>query len=278
MTADRERMQQVIWNLLTNAIKFTGSGGRVVLTTSRLHDEIEIACRDTGIGIQLEFLPFVFDRFRQAESGTTRTQTGLGLGLAIVRHLVESHGGTVWAESGGHGAGTTVRVRLPAASKLTALPLRPDEPLSATHHAISAAGPFEEPLGRRVLVLDDDEDARELMAVALRHAGADVALAGSAREALGVLDDVRPDVIISDIGMPGEDGYMFLRTLEASGNGRFHDVPVIAVTAYARESDRANALKAGFRTHLAKPVDLDALVRIVRQVTSSPRPRPHDPD
>ena len=112
-----------------------------------------------------------------------------------------------------------------------------------------------------MLVLDDDEDARELMAVALRHAGADVALAGSAREALSVVDDVRPDVIISDIGMPGEDGYMFLRTLEASGNGRFHDVPVIAVTAYARESDRANALKAGFRTHLAKPVDLDALVR-----------------
>jgi CheY-like chemotaxis protein/two-component sensor histidine kinase len=273
MTADRERVQQVVWNLLTNAIKFTGRGGRITLITSRQHDGIEIACRDTGIGIPREFLPFVFDRFRQAESGTTRTQSGLGLGLAIVRHLVELHGGTVSAESGGPGAGTTVRVRLPVVSRPGALPVH-DLPTVAMPAAPRAAGPFDERLNGRVMVLDDDADARELIATALTHAGADVVLAASAQEALGLLDRVRPDVIISDIGMPGEDGYTFLEALKERGSGRFRDVPVIAVTAYARETDRAHVLASGFRTHVSKPVDLDNLVRLVQDVTTNPGTHP----
>jgi PAS domain S-box-containing protein len=279
IAADRERIQQVIWNLLTNAIKFTGNRGHIAIATSRQHDVIEIVCRDSGIGIQPEFLPYVFDRFRQAESGTTRTQTGLGLGLAIVRHLVELHGGTVRAESGGHGAGTTMRVRLPAARAPLAALDPFGERVHTTHPAARADGALDALLNRRVLVVDDDADAREFMVMALTRAGAHVVLAASAEEALRLLDHARPDAIISDIGMPGEDGYMFLHRLQGRDGGRFRDVPVIAVTAYARETDRASVLAAGFRAHFSKPVDLEALVQLVSESTpNTTAARPPEPD
>jgi signal transduction histidine kinase len=258
---DPDRVQQVIWNLLSNAIKFTPKEGRVEVHLRQTGGNVEIAVTDTGSGILPEFLPFVFDRFRQAESTTTRSHGGLGLGLSIVRHLVELHGGTVAVESAGPGLGATFTVALPVRAAFPAIPgLETAPPPAATD------GTWDAVLlaGVRVLVVEDDEDTRELLVRALERGGAQVEEAGSVAEALAALDCRLPDVLVSDIGMPGEDGYSLIRKLRARERGA--ELPAAALTAYARNEDRVQALQAGFNAHIAKPVDPTELVQIVARL------------
>ncbi len=259
---DPDRLQQVVWNLLSNAIKFTPIEGRVEVYLRQVEGNVEIAVSDTGSGILPAFLPFVFDRFRQAESTTTRSHGGLGLGLSIVRHLVELHGGTVAVESAGEGAGATFTVALPV--RATFLPSPGPEQAAPP----AAAGAWDARLlaGVRVLVVEDDEDTRELLVRALERGGAEVEEAASVAMALAALDRRLPDVLVSDIGMPGEDGYSLIRKLRASTRERGADLPAAALTAYARSEDRVQALQAGFQTHIAKPVDPSELVAIVARL------------
>jgi signal transduction histidine kinase len=258
---DPDRLQQVIWNLLSNAIKFNPRGGRVEVGLQEAEGSVEIEVRDTGSGIRPEFLPYVFDRFRQAESTTTRSHGGLGLGLSIVRHLVELHGGTVAVASAGEGRGATFTVSLP----VRAADLKPEQPLLPAAGGLAGSGA---PLlaAVEVLVVEDEEDTRELLVRALEGCGARVTAVGSVTEALEQLDGALPDVLISDIGMPGEDGYSLLRKVRARGPERGGDLPAAALTAYARSEDREQALKAGFQTHIAKPVDPIELVGIVARL------------
>jgi signal transduction histidine kinase/CheY-like chemotaxis protein len=259
--ADPHRMQQVIWNLLTNAIKFTGSGGLVVVSLRRIGAELEIAVRDTGQGIAPGFLPHVFERFRQADSSNTRQHAGLGLGLAIVKELVEMHGGTVRAESAGAGLGSTFTVSLPAVA-----PVGEEAPLKGAsgytpYPAIRT--PEAALAGLKLMLVDDESDARDLVEDILRGAGARVVSAGSAREALLKFAQAQPDVLLSDIGMPDENGYDLIRQVRTlpieSGGG----VPAIALTAFARPEDRSRALAAGYQLHLAKPVEQAELLAAV---------------
>jgi signal transduction histidine kinase/CheY-like chemotaxis protein len=253
---DAERLQQVLSNLLSNALKFTPSGGSVTLRLERHGDRARITVRDTGIGIPKDILPYVFDRFRQADSSETRVHGGLGLGLAIVRHLVELHHGTVRAESGGPAAGATFTIDLPLRGG-TRLPERRRSPSS---EAARADRPSL--AGVRIVVVDDDEDTRVMLTVALRDHGAEVHAVASAAEAILALTEMPAQVLISDISMPGEDGYSLIRTLRAGG-GR---LPALALTALARAEDGERALAAGFQRCLAKPVDPAELAAIVRSL------------
>ena len=261
VAGDPARLQQVVWNLLSNSIKFTPRGGRVQVRLERINSHIEIAVSDTGVGIEPEFLPHVFERFRQADQTTTRNHSGLGLGLAIVRHLVELHGGTVHAESPGQGQGATFTVKLPV------VPVYQKHELGERIHpaARDALISFDCPErldGLKVLVVDDEGDARDLLKIGLSHAGAEVKAAGSAQEALEAIANGRPDLLISDIGMPGEDGYELIRqvrSLPAESGGK---VPAIALTAYARTEDRLQALRAGYQMHVPKPVEMAELIAV----------------
>lgn len=256
---DASRLQQVVWNLLSNALKFTPKGGRVQVTLNRVNSHLELRVADTGQGIAASFLPHVFDRFRQAESGTTRATGGLGLGLAIVRHLVELHGGTVRAQSDGEGCGAAFVVDLPVAvfrETASAQPA-PDRPLPEP--AVLAPLPDDILTGVSVLVVDDESDARELVAEVLGQSGAVVRTAASASEGWALLAKWSPDVIVSDVGMPEEDGYQFIERVRAQG-GR---TPAAALTAYARSADRLRALAAGFQAHLPKPAEPAELVALV---------------
>jgi signal transduction histidine kinase len=239
------RLQQVLANLVSNAIKFTPEGGRVEATLDRVRTGVRIRVKDTGSGIATEFLPFIFDRFSQADSTSTRKQKGLGLGLAIARHLVELHRGTIEAASLGEGQGATFTVTLPVAGS--------DEPATRRIEERAAGGEVDV-RGVRVLVVDDEDDAREATVVLLRQAGAIVAAASSAAEAMAALDREVPDVLLSDIAMPGEDGYALIRRVRdrSDGAGR---VSAAALTAYATQEDRAKALRAGYDEHIPKPVD-----------------------
>src|SRR6185369_4255378 len=241
---DPDRLQQVIWNLLSNAIKFTPREGRVEVHLRQAQGSVEIEVRDTGSGIRSEFLPYVFDRFRQAESTTTRSHGGLGLGLSIVRHLVELHGGTVAVESAGEGCGAAFTVALPVRAAF--LPTPGPEPAAAP---APAGGPWDTQLlaGVRVLVVEDEEDTRELLVRAMERSGAEVAAVASVAEALALLEGPLPDVLVSDIGMPGEDGYSLIRKLRSRGPERGGNLPAAALTAYARSEDRFQALQAGFQ-------------------------------
>jgi PAS domain S-box-containing protein len=269
--ADPDRIAQVIWNLLSNAIKFTPSNGDVTIVTRRDVDAIEILVRDTGVGIPAAFLPFVFDRFRQADSSTTRAQAGLGLGLAIVRHLVELHGGTVSVESPGTGMGATFHVRLPANYLTNASgPGEPDAPDRAAAPVDQRSAGNEPLTGIRVLIVDDNADARELLATSMKHAGGLVMAAASASHARDVLTHFTPDVLLVDIAMPQEDGYAFLRQLRASGTPPSR-APALATTALAGEIDRANIREAGFTDHLVKPLDFERLIHLIRELASSSR-------
>jgi CheY-like chemotaxis protein len=255
---DAGRLQQVVWNLLSNAIKFTPQGGHVEIRLGVTDSQAEIVVSDTGQGIRPDFLPFVFERFRQAESATTRTHGGLGLGLAIVRQLVELHGGTVRAESPGEGQGATFTVSLPMPTLRLDGGEEHDRP--DTTDAPSLAG-------LRVLVVDDEADAREWLTAVLEQCGAAVTAAASAREALGVFARLRPDILVSDIAMPGEDGYSLIekiRMLEARRGGR---IPAVALTAYAEPEDRRRALAAGYELHVSKPVTPDELVAAVANLS-----------
>jgi CheY-like chemotaxis protein len=258
---DADRLQQVIWNLLTNAVKFTSRGGRVELSLQRLGSQLELRVADTGEGISSAFLPFVFERFRQADASLSRAHGGLGLGLAIVRHLVELHGGLVRAESPGEGRGATFSFALPIA-RVTgdpgALAIEP-------RRSQSSERPPESCLtGLRVLVVDDEVDTRELIATVLLASGAIVDTAASAESALESLHrSGAPDVIVSDIGMPGNDGYELIRRVRALPTESGGRTPAIALTAYARAEERVRALAAGFDEHVAKPVEPPELVRVI---------------
>lgn len=265
LVADPDRLQQVVWNLVANAVKFTPEGGRVDVAVRAADSAVLIEVRDTGAGIAKSFLPYVFDRFRQASGGTRRSHGGLGLGLAIVRHLVELHGGTVSAESAGPGKGSTFTVRLPVRAIAPSVP-ESGESVS-TMDVVEAAGGDLSLDGLHVLVVDDHADARELVAAALEEFGAEATTAGSADEALAALEARWPDVLVSDIGMPETDGYELLRRVRHRCAARGALLPAVALTAYARDSERAHALEAGFDVHLSKPVAPLELARSVLEVS-----------
>ncbi len=260
---DAGRLQQILWNVLTNAVKFTPRGGRVGVSLRRDDSNVEVHIADTGKGISPEFLPRMFERFTQEEASHSRKTGGVGLGLAIVKHLVELHGGAVHACSDGEGTGSTFVLRLPISAT------RP-----ASREARASTPPGNDDLrfppevrDLRVLILDDERDARELMEAVLERGGARVKLVSSAQEALESIRNQRPDVIVSDIGMPEEDGYVFIRTLRAMSREDGGQIPAVALTAYARAEDRRRALLAGFQNHAAKPIEPQELVMVIANLT-----------
>lgn len=259
VSADANRLQQVIWNLLSNAVKFTGNGGRVIVKLSQAGSNVEITVSDTGQGISRQFMPFVFDRFRQADSTTTRHHGGLGLGLAIARHLVEIHGGTIKADSPGEGHGSAFTIKLPiieaGARPTTTLPeAREQNDPSVTPQMLS---------GVNVLLVDDDTDTLKLMTTALTRRHATVTAVSSAGEAIQAIRRRRPDVLVSDIAMPGEDGYGLIEKVRSLESNETETIPAVAITAYAKEEDRERALSSGFQIYLAKPVELTELISVV---------------
>jgi PAS domain S-box-containing protein len=266
MAGDSARLQQIVWNLLSNAVKFTPEGGRVDVRVERLGDQAHVIVRDTGIGIHPDFLPAIFERFRQADSATNRRFGGLGLGLAIVKELAQLHGGAVEATSDGEGEGTTFRVRLPMGEADG----RPDASLRGSAESRETASSGEEAGLRdlRILIVEDDADAADLLERFLRNAGADVTAVRSAAAALERIQETSPDLLVSDIGMPGMDGYDLIRQVRKLEPNRGGMVPAIAVTAFARPEDRMRALVAGYQAHLAKPIDVEELVATARTLSS----------
>jgi len=260
VAADSGRLQQIVWNLLANALKFTPRDGRVQVAVRQDGGQLAIVVSDNGVGIAADFLGHVFDRFRQADASATRPHGGLGLGLAIVRQLVEQHGGTVAAASAGPGLGASFTVRLPLARTVAGTRSTPQRPARPTR---LPAQPPCDLSGLQVLVVDDEADARELIQRILADCGADVLTAASAAEALQLLTQARPGLLISDLGMPGIDGYALLQGVRALGAERGGDLPAIALTAFAQASDKIKALDSGFRAHLAKPVEPSELVTTV---------------
>jgi CheY-like chemotaxis protein len=261
--ADARKVKQVVVNLLSNAVKFTPAGGRIAVDVELSNGTVQVAIADTGAGIPPAFVPHVFERFRQADSATTRSAGGLGLGLFIARQLVEAQGGTIQAASEGMDRGATFTVALPAAAGTAPHPGAPTAPARpAPEERLPAL------TGIRVLLVDDEPDAREVMAAALELCGAKVFLAASVRTALEVLatDDV--DLLLADIAMPGQDGYDLIREIRSMGSARVSGIPAAAVTAHARDDERDRALAAGFQMHLAKPVQLAALARVVATLAS----------
>ena len=243
---DADRLQQVFWNLLSNAVKFTPAGGCVDAQLEQAGDYVRIRVTDTGIGIAREFLPFVFDRFRQADSTSTRQHTGMGLGLAIVRHVIELHGGKVQADSAGENLGSTFTVTLP---------MRAAAPADGPANGFAEDESEPDAAGTRVLLIEDDPDAREVAVAGLERAGFEMRSAGSAREALAILEGWKPDVVVSDIGMPGMDGYEFIRELRSRAPERGGHVAALALTAFARLEDVARARANGYDGHISKPVN-----------------------
>lgn len=265
-TGDPHRLQQVCWNLLSNAVKFTPRGGKVQVFLERINSHIELSISDTGQGIEPDFLPYVFDRFRQAESSTSRKYGGLGLGLSIVRSLVELHGGTVRAYSRGTDLGSLFTISLPVRAIRT--PEAPSEKGKPTVERTPTPDNFNLS-GLRILEVDDEEDARSLLHHLLVELQVDVTTCVSADEALQVLQDQQFDLIISDVGMPGKDGYEFMRAWRIrEGELKRTKTPAVALTAYARSEDRRKVLMAGFQAHIAKPVDRDELLAIVASLTN----------
>lgn len=264
VSADEARLHQVVWNLLSNAVKFTPRNGRITVDVKREGlSHARLTVRDTGQGIPAEFLPRVFDRFRQADSSTTRVFGGLGLGLAIVRHLVELHGGTVSAESQGLNKGATFSVTFPLLTN------REESPTLARAREMTSAD-VDSLSGLRVLLVDDEPEARLIIGTVIRRAGAEVKDCASANEGLAELVHWRPDVILSDIGMPQEDGYSFIGKIRSLSREQGGETPAIALTAYAREEDRLRALAAGYQMHVAKPIDARDLITIVQRVGGRP--------
>jgi PAS domain S-box-containing protein len=263
---DANRVQQVIWNLLSNATKFTGQGGKIRVQVRRVESSVEIAVSDTGQGMAPEFLPFVFDRFRQADGSFARRHGGLGLGLSIARHLVELHGGTIAVDSAGVGQGSTFVVQLPCVgTRTTPLPMSTGAPSAEFRPPSELVAP--ELRGVRVLVVDDDDDSRDLVVSILQKCQAIPLSASSAEQALSLILSERPDVIVSDIGMPGMDGYDLMRAIRALPDERAQRVPAVAVTAYARSEDRRRALAEGFQLHLAKPIEPAAFASAVARLS-----------
>ncbi|MEJ7698818.1 MAG: ATP-binding protein [Pyrinomonadaceae bacterium] len=265
ISGDPNRLQQVIWNLLSNAIKFTPNEGEVALEIERTDDFVEIRVKDSGVGIKEEFLPHVFDRFRQADASSIRKFGGLGLGLAIVRHITEMHGGTVSARSQGENQGSTFTVKLP----LVAPPREAEE---TEIQKLDKSTDLETKLslsldGLLILVVDDEEDTRQLLVQSLTFYGATVETADSAEEALTAIEDKNPDLLVSDIGMPGEDGYSLIRKVRSLSNDQHKNIPAIALTAFTRAQDRVRALTSGYQNHVAKPVEPDELATVIASLT-----------
>ncbi|HEY9432305.1 MAG TPA: ATP-binding protein [Blastocatellia bacterium] len=262
---DANRLQQVFWNLLSNAIKFTEPGGRVVARMERCEAEARIIVSDTGKGITPDFLPYVFDPFRQADSSSARRQGGLGVGLALAERLVEMHGGAIKAESAGEGQGATFTVTLPTRSGSRAI----SEMNAAEIGKTLDASDQPNLAGLRILVVDDEADARDLLAIRLQQYGADVITAPSAEAAMDALARLkpRPDLIVSDIAMPGEDGYSLIRRVRAMEPQQGGRIPAIALTAYSRTKDRVQALAAGFQIHIPKPVNAAELAHAIAGIT-----------
>jgi len=261
VSGDPGRLQQIVWNLVSNAVKFTPKTGRVQVRLEQVNSHVEIVVSDTGQGIAPDFLPYVFERFRQADAGMTRKTGGLGLGLAIVRHLVEAHGGTVEASSAGQGQGATFRVRLPL---MIVQPFDVERP--RTHPRTASQDPLgalPSLAGIHVLAVDDEEDAVTLLRVVLETAGASVTTFKSPTEALRVISDLRPHVVVIDLGMPEMDGFAVIKAIRHSTELAVRNVPAAALTAFARAEDRTKVLQSGFEMHLAKPVDPGELVAAV---------------
>jgi signal transduction histidine kinase/ActR/RegA family two-component response regulator len=281
---DSVRMQQVVWNLVSNAVKFTPKAGRVDVTLRRESSSFQIQVSDTGQGISPELLPHVFDRFRQADSSTRRKFAGLGLGLSIVKYIVEAHGGTVEVNSSGEGQGSTFTVRLPIRAvrigeddddRAIAIDAGEDEPAGSV--SVAHRRPPVRLDGVRVLVVDDEADARRVLSLVLERAGAVVATAGSVAEAIEALGHARPDVLVSDLGMPEQDGFDLIRHLRNDGHAAEH-LPAIALTAFVQKDDTQLALAAGFQVHLPKPVDpYDLTSAIARLAEGAGALSPEDP-
>ncbi len=257
---DQERLQQIFWNLLSNAVKFTPSGGRVEVRLEQVYSNAQITVSDTGKGISPDFLPYIFERFRQADSTTTRSDSGLGLGLAIVRHLVEMHSGTVYAMSEGEGRGATFTVLLPIVESPQKQLIQESE-LKVDNFSVLN--------GLQVLVVDDNADTRELIAFILEQSGAQVTSASSVSEALEVLVKFKPDILVSDIGMPDEDGYSLIRKVRAQEALRGEKIIAVALTAFARDEECRLALEAGFQVHIPKPIEPEELVKVVANLAKS---------
>jgi signal transduction histidine kinase/CheY-like chemotaxis protein len=270
---DPVRLQQVIWNLLSNAIKFTPKHGRVQVQLERINSHVEITVSDTGPGIDEEFLPHVFERFRQADSSITRKHGGLGLGLAIVRHLVELHGGSVEASNHADGQGAIFVVKLPVMVVRAPIGAPAPEP-QRIHTNVSGRVPFDCPPelhGIKVLAVDDEADARHLLTMVLERCGAEVRTCSSAAEALAAMEETAPDILISDIGMPEQDGYDLIRKVRAGEAGCSDRIPAVALTAYARVEDRLHALTEGYNMHVPKPVEPAELAVVVASLTRQHR-------
>lgn len=276
VSGDPSRLQQVVWNLLSNAIKFTPAGGRVRVRLERAGTDAQISVSDTGEGINSDFLPFIFDRFRQADGTSTRKHGGLGLGLAIVRHLVEQHGGTVSADSAGKGLGTTFTIRLPlaAAQKGAKGRRKETESLLTSERPNSQLKPLPSLEGVQVLIVDDEQDTLGMLAVMLTEYRAKVQTASSAAEALEVLQWYKPDVLVSDLAMPDEDGYSLIGKVRALSAEDDKPIPAVALTAYVRIEDRVRALSAGFNMFVPKPVEpselITAIANLAEPVTTNP--------
>jgi PAS domain S-box-containing protein len=270
VAGDPDRLQQVVWNLLSNAVKFTPKGGQVQVRLERVNSHVEISVSDSGIGISPEFLPLVFDRFRQADSGSTRKTGGLGLGLSIVRHLVEMHGGSIHAASAGPDQGATFTVRLPVLAVRLSPTVKREHPLAELDSPLQQLANLG---GVRVLAVDDDADALVLLKDVLQAAGADVATASSAASALETIRAFRPQVLVADIGMPDVDGFELIRRIRASEDPSVSELPAAALTAFARSEDRTRALRSGFEMHLSKPVDPGELVASVATLVRRYRPK-----
>jgi PAS domain S-box-containing protein len=271
VTGDPVRLRQIMLNLLINAVKFTPKGGRVQITLEHVNADARVTVADTGRGILPEFLPSVFDRFRQAEGGTTRRTGGLGLGLAIVRHLVELHGGSVKAESEGENRGSVFTVTLPLQAEQPDRRLRMASPRATTFHPEVLASSGPDLRGVTVLIVDDDAETRELLETIVRQANADAISAATAAEALDVLDRCRPDLMICDIGMPVEDGYSLIRKVRTRSVDDGGGIPAVALTAYARSEDRGRCLLAGFHSHMAKPAEPAELLALIAALVGRAR-------
>ena len=264
ITCDTQRLQQMVWNLLTNAVKFTNDGGQITIDFKRVDNNVQIVVADTGHGIAPEFLPLVFDRFRQADSSSTRAHHGLGLGLAIVRHLAELHGGEVSVASEGLGTGSTFSITLPISLAV----MSEGKPVEREKNGHRRARPLSQKLdGLRVSIVDDDTDACNLLRFSLEMSGAEVKTSSSVADAMESLSEWLPDVLLTDINMPGEDGYALIRKLRALTPEQGAEIPAIALTAMAREEDSEHALSAGFQMHLPKPVDLDEMTSAILRLS-----------
>jgi CheY-like chemotaxis protein len=270
LRADEARLQQIIWNLLSNSVKFTGKGGLIQIRIGRIDSATEIIVTDDGQGISPEFLPYVFDRFQQADSSTTRKHGGLGLGLAISRHLVELHGGTIEADSDGREKGSTFKVRLPVATIDPQASLKSTD--SSTEELTRRTGARIPDLSFvKVLAIDDAADARQLLSAVLEQFGANVLTASSAKEGLEFVTAWEPDVVVCDIGMPEQDGYNFIAQVRKLNPENGGNIPAIALTAYVRIEDRMRALAAGYQMFVPKPVEAAELASLIQAVIGVPR-------